>query len=259
MKTFSIARPSLAETNAWSMNNALEPRHMVTMSSLVNAKRLEQLREDYRSWGDEPPSYTALILKAVSVVIRKHPELNRAIIGPPFFKRIVNFKNYDINVAVEKKLPNIPGHAYAPTIRDIDKKELWEISKELKFYAQCDEQNDRHFALYMRILRNLPWPLAKTILNLPNWFPSLWAKHRGGGCWVNAPSKSGADLVFTIWPWPVTFSFGVVKTRPFIVDDKVVAESTIPLLMVFDRRLMGGGHAGRIFAEFRRLIEEADF
>ncbi|MBL7689603.1 MAG: 2-oxo acid dehydrogenase subunit E2 [Bdellovibrionaceae bacterium] len=232
---------------------------MVTMSSLVSARRLEQVRQHYQSHAKEPPSYTALILKAVAAVIRQHPELNRAIIGPPFFRRIVKFDRCDLNVAVEKSLPNIPGHAYAPTIRNVDKKTLAEITTELKYYAQCTEENDRHFALYMRILRYVPWPFAAAILNLPSWIPSLWARHRGGGCWVNAPSKSGADLVFTIWPWPVTFSFGVVKTRPFAVGDDVVAEPTIPLLMVFDRRLMGGGHAGRIFADFRRLIEEADF
>ena len=75
---------------------------------------------------------------------------------------------------------------------------------------------------------------------------------------MNAPSKSGADLVFTVWPWPTTFSFGVVKTRPFVVDDKVVAAPTIPLVIVFDRRLIGGGPAGRVFAEFKRIVEEAE-
>ncbi len=255
--SLSCTTPSLAETNSWSMNSVMEPKHIVTMSSLACARKLEQLREGYRFRGEEAPSYTALIIKAVSSVIQKHPEINRAIIGPPFLKRVVSFHSSDINVAVEKNLPNIPGHAYAPTIRDVAHKDLSEITEELKFYARCNEKTDRHFALFMRILRYLPWPIATGLLNLPYWFPSLWAKHRGGGCWVNSPSKSGADLVFTVWPWPTTFSFGVVKTRPFVVDDKVVAAPTIPLVIVFDRRLIGGGPAGRIFAEFKRIVEEA--
>lgn len=258
MNNFKVIKPSMAEINSWSMNSMLNPSNMVNVTVLASAAKLEALREEYRSKNLLVPSYTALIMKAVSGVLKKHPEMNRAVIGFPFFKKIVQFGSFDINVAVEKKLENIPGQAYAPTIREVDKKSLIQITEELKFYANCDEKSDKHFALFLKILKYVPWPLAYFILNFPSQIPNMWARHRGCACWVNSPSKSGADLVFTYWPWPITFSFGVVKKRPFVVADQVVSEDTIPLLMVFDRRIMGGGPAGRIFADFKKIIEEGD-
>lgn len=258
MNNFTLISPNLSETNSWSMNDIMEPKYMVTMSSLASAKKLELIRNEYKSKGKEPPSYTALILKAVSEVIKKYPEVNRTIIGPPFFRKIVKFEHFDINVAIEKSLPNLPGQAYTTPIRNIDQKNALNITEELKFLAQCNEENNEQYALFMKILKYIPWPFAKWLINFPYWSPKMWLKYRGGACWVNAPSKSGADLVFTVWPWPVTFSFGIVKERPVVINSQVMAETTIPLLMVFDRRLMGGGPAGRIFAEFKKIIEDAD-
>lgn len=229
------------------------------MTSLASAKNLSQARENYRSRNLPPPSYTAIIIKAVGLTLKKFPELNRVIIGPPLFRRIVQLECFDINVAVEKNLPHIPGQAYAPCVRNVDQRGILDISAELKFYSTCTEADDKNLKAFMRVLKFAPWPLGKWILNLPCWFASFWIRFRGGACWVNSPSKSGADLVLTTWPWPVTFSFGVVQKRPWVnASGEVVAENTIPLVLVFDRRLMGGGPAGRIFAEFKRLIEDAD-
>lgn len=110
----------------------------------------------------------------------------------------------------------------------------------------------------MAVLKYVPRPLSNLLINLPYYFPSLWVQYRGCAAWVNAPSKAGADLVLTTWPWPITFSFGVVKKRPFVVNDSVEAIATIPLLLVFDRRIMGGGPASRIFAEFQSLLGQAE-
>ncbi|MCB0370174.1 MAG: 2-oxo acid dehydrogenase subunit E2 [Bdellovibrionales bacterium] len=258
MKKYKSIKPSLAEVNSWSLNEVLIPRNMVAMSALVSSEALDNYRKKHATDEGLSPSYTALILKAVYGVLKKYPEANRAIIGPPFFKKIIHFNSYDINVAVEKDLPNIPGQAYAPTIRNVDTKSVLEITKELKFYAQCTEANDRHYSLFMRILRYTPWPFAKWIISLPYWIPSLWQQHKGGACWVNSPSKTGPDLAITAWPWPITFSFGVIKKRALVIDDEVKAVNTIPLIISFDRRLMGGGPAGRIFSEFKRIVEEAD-
>ena len=91
-----------------------------------------------------------------------------------------------------------------------------------------------------------------------NVIPQLWVAFRGCAAWVNAPSKAGADFVATTWPWPLTFSFGIVKARPFVIDNQVVVKETIPLVLVFDRRIMGGGPASRLFAEFQKLLIQCE-
>ena len=65
-------------------------------------------------------------------------------------------------------------------------------------------------------------------------------------------------MVFATWPWPITFSFGVVKSRPVVVDNKVVARPIMPLVLVFDRRIMGGGPAGRLLARMVEILEQPE-
>lgn len=42
-----------------------------------------------------------------------------------------------------------------------------------------------------------------------------------------------------------------------MIDDwsKLEVRLTMPIVMVFDRRIMGGGPAARIFAQFKTILE----
>lgn len=251
-------KTSIAEKTFWEMTSSLHPENMVAITSLVAANKLEKIRELYLRNSKLPPSYTSMIIKAAAITMRRHPEANRAILGPPFFKRIYQFKNTDISVAVEKSLPALPGQPYAATIANPLDKTLEDISNNLKHLVTCTEENEPKLKQFMFILKNVPPPLSLLLINAVYWFPSLWLKYRGCASWVNSPAKAGSDLVVTSWPWPVTFSFGKVKKRPMVIDDSVQAVLTIPLLMSFDRRLMGGGPASRVFATFVEIIENAD-
>jgi pyruvate/2-oxoglutarate dehydrogenase complex dihydrolipoamide acyltransferase (E2) component len=244
-----------AEKTCWAMTNILTPAYMVTLVSQIDATVLESTREQYRLKGLAPPSYTALIIKAAALIMKRNPQANRAILGLPFFKRLYQFQTEDISVAVEKNLPAFPGNPYAAPIRNSLDKSLADISDELQALANCDESNNEGYRDYMRILKYVPRPWSLLLINAPYWFPKLWAQYRGCACWVNAPSKSGADLVMTTWPWPITFSFGFVKKRPIVVGNEVKVCLTMPIVMIFDRRIMGGGPAGRIFAQFKDILE----
>ena len=247
-----------AEANSWALNQLLTPEYQVTLVAEVDATAMQRLREQARRRGEHPPSYTAMVIKAASLTMQRFPEVNRAIIGPPLFRRLVQFSTTDVSVAVEKALPALPGQAWAPVLRSPAQRSLADLTAELALLARCSEQEHPGLRQFMRILRWVPRPWAYWIVRLPHWLPSLWARHRGSACWVNAPSRSGVDLVLTSWPWPITFSFGVVKTRPWVVGDEVRPVLTVPLLMQFDRRVMGGGPAGRVFMRFKALLEAAD-
>ena len=251
--------PGQAEATCWGMNDAMEPANMVTMVAEADAAGMERLRAAARASGQgSVPSYTAIVIKAAALTMQRNPQANRAILGPPLLRRLHQFDNIDISVAVEKNLPRLPGQAFAAPIQDTPHKSLAQITDELQALARCDEATDTRYRTWMRILRYVPRPLSLWLINLPYWFASLWVAHRGCACWVNAPSRAGADLVMTTWPWPISFSFGVVRKRPVVVGDAVEARLTMPLVMVFDRRIMGGGPAGRIFAQFKAILEDAD-
>lgn len=246
-----------AEKTSWAMNNSLTPAYMVTMVGEIDASALIALRAKLAANGGKAPSFTALVMKAAALTMKLHPEANRAILGPMFFRRLIQFSNIDISVAVEKSLPNLPGQAFATNIANTLDKSLGDISKELADLATCTEETNTVFRSFMRMMKYVPRPFNLWLINAPLWIPSLWKKYRGCACWVNAPSKAGADLVMTTWPWPITFSFGIVKKRPFVVGDKLEVRETMPVVMVFDRRIMGGGPAGRIFADFNHILENA--
>ena len=72
---------------------------------------------------------------------------------------------------------------------------------------------------------------------------------------VNSPSKAGADWLQTVWPWPMTFSFGVVKKRPLVVANKVEAQETMPLILDFDRRIMGGDQQEEFLLRLQKFLK----
>lgn len=257
MARFISIATTNAEKTSWRMNNILVPGNMVTITAMVSAIKLNNMRELIRAQGYTPPSYTTLVIKAAALTMKKHPEANRAILGPPFFKKLYQFKNTDICVAVEKALPALPGQAYAAVISDPIVKKLAVINQEMKDLVNCTEENNSKFKTFMTILKYVPSPLSNWLINMPYWHPYLWIKYRGCAAWVNSPSKAGADFVITTWPWPLTFSFGKVEKRALVIGDKVEAALTIPLLISFDRRIMGGGPASRLFSTFKNILESA--
>jgi pyruvate/2-oxoglutarate dehydrogenase complex dihydrolipoamide acyltransferase (E2) component len=251
-------RVTRAEKTSWAMNDVMTPAYMVTMVSEADATAMEEIRVDAKSKSELAPSYTAMVIRAAALTMKSNPEANRAILGFPFFKKLIQFENTDIGVAVEKSLPGLPGQAFAAPIQNALGKSLTEITRELQDLARCDEGNNERYRLFMRILKRVPRPLNLWLINAAYFSPDLWIEHRGCACWVNAPSRAGADLVMTTWPWPITFSFGVVKERALVIEGSVQARLTMPIVMVFDRRIMGGGPAGRVFAHFKQTLETAD-
>lgn len=257
MAVYKKIPTGFAEATSWAMANGLQPAHMVAMTTMADATAISGLRERAKAQGHIAPSYTALAVKAAAIVMQNNPWANRAILGPPFFRKLYQFSEIDISVAVEKDLPGLPGQPYAATIRRTAHKSLSEITNELRAFATADVKTDSRLRLFMRILRYVPPPFSTWMIQAPYLGPRLWSMHRGCACWVNAPSKAGADLVIATWPWPISFSFGLVKERPWVCDGKVETRLTIPLLMSFDRRIQGGGPASRLFAEFTQIIEQA--
>lgn len=239
-----------AEKTAWSLNGILVPANMVTMFGEIDASGIEEVRDGFRREGKRPPSYTAFVIKAAGQTMKRHPEANRAILGPPFWRRLVQFEAADIAVAIEKHLPYLPGNAFIAPLRSADSRSLDDLSEALRALPDVNEENSEEYRAYMRVLRYVPRPISTWLVHAPHWFPSLWVRYRGCACWVNAPSKAGVDAVTTTWPWPITFTFGVVKDRPLVVDSAVTARRTMPVGMVFDRRIMGGGPASRLFVDF---------
>jgi len=256
---YEVLPATRAERNAWSLNKILKPENIVTMTGTVDASQIVAMRDRYRAQFGEAPSFTAIVMKAAGLMMERHPAANRAIIGPPLFRRLIQFNSSDISVAIETNLPCLPGLAFTAPIRGTAAKDLRSISRELRAFTEVSEATSADYASYMKVLKRVPWPLSGWLIHLPHWIPTLWMRYRGCACWVNAPSRAGVDSVAAAFPWPLTFTFGVIKERPFVVDGRVEARQTMPVGMLFDRRIMGGGPASRLFVDFMKCLAVAEF
>ena len=230
----------------------------VCLMAEVDMSSALRLRESLNRATESKPSYTALVVKAITLALKQHPYANRVPVGFPFWRRMVQFEQMDIAVAVERDTPGMEMVAYPATVRDAGHKELMVISNELRTLASAPPENCPVYRQFKWIVENLPPFLADRILRLPALLPSLWARFRGGSVLVSSPAKWGADAVVGTWPWPVGFSFGLVKERPVVIAGRVVARPTMLLTLSFDRTLMAGSPAARFLNTIAESLIHAE-
>lgn len=242
----------------WTLNKELKPETRVAFERMIDATELDLLRNKQEEETSIKPSYTSLIVKAASIALKEFPYANRALIGVPFFLKLVQFTSMDITVAVERSVPGAEEHiVLADTIYDVEQKTLAEITKELKILTNADFDNNPRWKLFHSILTKLPVFVSKWIIRMPGFFPSLWIKHRGNACMVNSPAKYGIDLIVVDQIWPLTISFGWAKERPIALDGELKVRKTMPLIIFFDRRVMVGAPAARFFNRLAEILEKA--
>ena len=238
------------------MNSDNHSDNKVAMLSEIDMSSAVRIRTSWQR-SEPKPSYTAFVTKAVSLALRDHPYANRIPLEWPFFKRIVQLNTIHMTVAVERDYPGAEQAVYAATIRNTDQLDLAAITQELQMISQGTEETSERWRTVQWIVKRLPTPLARTVLRIPLFFPSLWVEHRGGATMISSPAKYGVDTMVGAWPWPLGFSFGLVKERAIVVDGRIEARPTMALTMSFDRRLMGGAPAARFFKSVCNYLEQA--
>jgi len=170
---------------------------------------------------------------------------------------VQRFHRVDIAVAAERDIPGAEGCAFIDIIRDADQKPLKELTTWLRALATCTAETNAQWRAFSTLIRRAPHFIAKWLLRLPLWAPSLWVKYRGGAVLISSPAKYGVDGVATTWPWPVGFSFGLVSQRPIVKDGQIVAAPTCTLTLNFDRRLMAGAQGAKFFDRVADLLTNA--
>ncbi len=229
----------------------------VFFTSLVDATGLDHLRRAQVLAGGVKASYTALAIRAISLALREHPDMNRLVLGGLFRHRPVQLVGVDAVVAVER-VRGGEDAVYAGVVRASDRKSSGQISEELRRLASAEEDADPRLAFFMRLVRRVPGWLCRWLVGLPRYGPRLWIRHRGGAFALTTVGKYGVDSICAKWPWPLTFTYGEVKRRPVVAGDAVVPRNGFFLSMGFDRRLCNGAPAARFFHDIVRRLETAD-
>lgn len=230
----------------------------VAMLSEIDLSQCLALRDSIGALTGKVPSYTAMVARAVALTLKTHPYANRITLEVPFFKRIIQLDEINITVAVERDTPGFEQATYAGTIPRTNEWSLSALTEELRRLANVEGEHGERWELFRRVVMKFPTPLARFILRFPRLWPGLWMEHRGGAVMISSPAKYGVDMMVGNWPWPIGFSFGLVKERPVVVDGAVVVRPTMMLTMSFDRRLMAGAPAARFFNAVGNCLQEAE-
>ncbi|GLI39268.1 2-oxo acid dehydrogenase subunit E2 [Geobacter hydrogenophilus] len=242
----------------WTLNEEMNPAYKVTFLREIDASAMDRLRNKVLNSTSVKPSYTALVIKAAAIALKEYPFANRAILGYSFWKRFIQFAHYDITVAVERNVPDAESIVLAETIPDCDIKSLSDLTKELINISNATQESNPRWRLFYFLLSSLPVFLTKWLIRMPKFSPKMWTKHRGCACFVNSPAKYGVDFFVGDMLWPLTVSFGWVKERPIAINGSVEVRRTVPLCIIFDRRIMAGAPAARFFSRIAQILENAD-
>lgn len=255
---YSSLPPSRVLKAFWSLNGEMHPANKVSFIREIDATEMDTLRSSIEFDTKIKPSYTALVTKATSLVLQEFPYANRAILGLPFFKRLVQFNTTAITVAIERSVPDADAVVLADTIYDCGSKSITEITGELRNFSNATMANNPRWRLFYSLLSTIPAFISKWIIRMPLFFPSIWTKHRGCACFVNSPAKYGIDIFIGDMIWPLTISFGWVRERPAIWNGELTIRKTMPLIMIFDRRIMAGAPAAKFFNRLAEVLQNAE-
>lgn len=226
----------------------------------LNAEGMDTLRAGAKRAGRTPPTYTAFVIKAAAVALCEHPHLNCMLQERLLSCRLVPLHDVTATVAVERMVNGVD-MVFAPRLHRPATRSLEDLTVQLQHFAVAsiaEVPEYVQFCRMVRVARWLPW-LAGRLFRIPSLSAELWTRYRGGAFAVTSPGKyGGCDQVLPPWPWPLTFSFGAIKRRPWVVGDTVRPCQTMRLTITADRRLANGAPLARFAERVREFLESPE-
>ena len=164
---------------------------------------------------------TPLILKAVAGVLQKHPEFNASLDEEAGEVVLKNYFHFGMAVDTEQGL-------IVPVIRDVDKKSVLQLAKELEELAARTRER-------------------KVTTD----------EMKGGTFTISNQGAIGSGAFTPIVNLPETAILGLGRAhmKPVVRDEKIVARLMVPLALSYDHRLVDGAQAARFMVELVNAIE----
>jgi 2-oxoacid dehydrogenases acyltransferase (catalytic domain) len=209
----------------------------------------ESLRKQMSERGHKT-TITALLLKAVGIAQRRHPDSRTMFL--PFGKRAI-FNKIVAGFTVEKLVDDQPV-VFFGTIDAPDTKSLETITEELSRYAQLSIEELPRLAEQERFAR-MPWLLRRLVLWLGLRHPRVRLLVNRATFGLTSLGKFGIQSVISPCSSTSTFAVGTAEMRPVVRDGSVVARPIMTLTYTFDQRVLDGGPAARFLNEIRGLME----
>jgi pyruvate dehydrogenase E2 component (dihydrolipoamide acetyltransferase) len=167
---------------------------------------------------------TSFLLKAAALALKAHPRFNASLDPGAGEMVLKGYYHLGIAVATDRGL-------IVPVIRDVDKKPLLELARELGELAQRVRE-------------------GKASLD----------DLRGGSFTITNIGALGGTGAIPIINYPEVAILGVARGREEAVvrDGHIVARLMLPLTLTFDHRIADGADGARFAADMVRLLEHPD-
>jgi pyruvate dehydrogenase E2 component (dihydrolipoamide acetyltransferase) len=167
---------------------------------------------------------TSFLLKATAQALREHPQFNASL--DPAAGELILKRYYHLGVAVATERGLI-----VPVIRDVDRKPLPELQRELAALAQRVREG------------------KATLEDL-----------RGGTFTVTNIGALGGTGAVPIINYPEVAILGVARAReePVVLEGRIVPRVLLPLSLTFDHRVADGADGARFAAAIVRRLERPE-
>ena len=194
------------------------PHFYLTVES--NVDKLINLRKKINENNSIKVSFNDLIVKAISLAMKKNPNTNVYWLNNKIYK----LNDIDVSVAVA-----IDEGLITPIIKNADSKGLNIISGEIRELAK----------------------LAKTNSLTPE-------QYTGGSITVSNLGMFGISEFAAIISPPQSsiLAVGKIIKKPIVVDDEVVVGNTLKSTLSADHRVLDGAVAGKLLKDFNDIIED---
>jgi pyruvate dehydrogenase E2 component (dihydrolipoamide acetyltransferase) len=245
-------RQIIAERMAQSAHTAA----IVTLNTEVDATSLVEMRgrlnENFESTGVSV-SYTDLLVKIVALALRKHPMLNSTLSEDGI--HILEQINIGVAIALDEGSPlckgGLGGILIVPVVRDVDKKGLSEISKEIEELVQ----KARNKALTPETVHGGTFTLTNLgMFGVDTFTPIINPPQcaiLGVGRIVKKPVVSNVVCV-GLSNTTIKKSIDEYKAN----ENEIVIRSMMGLSLSFDHRIVDGAPAAKFLQTISQLIAE---
>lgn len=185
----------------------------------INMDKAIEVRKEINSQPDIKISFNDMIIKAVAIALRKHPQVNSSWAGD----KIIHHGNINIGVAVA-----VPDGLVVPVLRNTDYMNYNEISAAVKDLASR--------AKYKTLKANEMEGSTFSISNLGMFgietFTSI----------INQPNSC-------------ILSVGAIIEKPTVKDGQIVVGNTMKLSLACDHRVVDGASGAQFLQTLRAYLE----
>ena len=167
---------------------------------------------------------TSFLLKAAALALKEHPQFNASLDGAAGELILKRYYHLGVAVATERGL-------IVPVIRDVDRKPLVELQRELATLAQRVREG------------------KATLDDL-----------RGGTFTITNIGALGGTGAIPIINYPEAAILGVARAReePVVLEGRIVPRTLLPISLTFDHRVADGADGARFAAAIVRRLERPE-